>query len=89
MNFKNINISPIITKYAHIFVIPSYFSGTVGCLLAAGYQLNEPTPHIFKTAYSFLVGGVYGLLVGAMWPVSITIMIYKDINDCFTKKQIL
>lgn len=89
MNYKNINITPLITKYAHLFVLPAYFSGTVGCLLAAGHQLNEPKPHLFKTMYSFFVGGVYGLLVGALWPVSITSLLFRDINDCFTKKQIL
>lgn len=89
MNYKNINITPLITKYAHVFVLPAYFSGTVGCLIAAGHQLGEPTPHLLKTAYSFLVGGVYGFLVGAFWPVSITTLLYKDINDCFTQKQIL
>ena len=89
MIFKTINIGPLISTYAHVFVLPAYFSGTVGCLIAAGHQLGEPTPHLFKTAYSFLVGGVYGLLVGAFWPVSITTLLYKDINDCFTQKQIL
>ena len=88
MNLKTININPLISKYAHVFVLPAYFSGTIGGLLAAGHQLDKPNPHLFKTAYSFLVGGVYGFLVGAFWPVSITILLCKDINDCFAQKLI-
>ena len=85
----HINLNQLVEKYAHAFVLPAYFSGTVGCLLAAGYQLSEPKPNLLLTAYSFLVGGVYGVFVGAFWPITITGMMFKDINDGFRNKQIL
>ena len=54
---NHISLNNLVEKYAHVFVLPAYFSGTIGCLLAAGYQLSEPKPNLLSTAYSFLVGG--------------------------------
>lgn len=75
--------------HIHAFLVPAIFSATVGSVLTGFYKITEPKPRFFQTIYGFVAGGLYGFFVGGFWPVSITYLMFSDINHFFKNKQIL
>jgi hypothetical protein len=84
--FKNISFDH------NFFIVPAIFSSAIGSILVSGFQFTEPKPSFVSTFLGFFKGGVYGLAVGGLWPLSLTYYMCNEINWFYktkVNKQIL
>ena len=83
LTLKNINYNP------NLFLAPAIFSSIIGSILVSGFQITEPKPSFFSTFFGFCKGGIYGLAVGGLWPLSLTYFMCSEINWFFKTRNLL